>query len=321
MLPPNVHRLDPDLWHGVPDDAPYGHSWRAAEMPVHQLGLNIAELAPGAGSCPLHHHHFEEEIFVVLQGELVVRELELGAERYREFPLRQGDLIAYPAGTGLAHQFFNRSQRPARYLSLSDKVSGEVCEYPDSGKVALVALGGPGVFGDPPDLDFSERPHRRPVDVVAPPAHVCGPGPERDLGGGLGRQLSRPAGAKTVFVNRDRLPPGTWTGPLHAHTADDELLLVLEGSPTLVQRRGERWSFETSSDERCLLQAGDVVHWAAGDRVAHRLGNESMDDAIVLVIGTDRPEDLCVFPETGRVHVRALGRTGRFERTDYWAGE
>lgn len=318
MLPPNVHRLSVEPWQDFFGPRPLGHRWRAPELPTKQLGLNVAELDPGGTSCPLHHHLFEEEIFVLLQGELVARELVAGEARGREFPLREGDLVAYPPGTGVAHQFRNRSAQPARFLCLSDRVPGEICVYPDSGKVNLIALGGVGVFGDPP---APPAPATRPVDPVDPPGHVCGPGPEVDLGGAFGRQLSRPVGARSVFVNRDRLPPGASTGPLHAHSADDEIVLVLSGTPTLHQRRGVDWVFPPGPEEQVPLQPGDVVHFAAGDQVAHRFGNASTDDAVLLVVGTDRPHDLCVFPDTGRVHVRALGASGRFERTDYWAGE
>ena len=64
------------------------------------------------------------------------------------------------------------------------------------------------------------------------PDHVVTGVPERDLGGAFGRRLSALGGARRVFLNRDRLPPGTATSPLHWHSADEEIVLVLKGSPT-----------------------------------------------------------------------------------------
>ncbi len=42
---------------------------------------------------------------------------------------------------------------------------------------------------------------------------------------------------------------------------------------------------------------------------------------MLLVVGTDVPEDVCIFPKTGRVHVLALGRTAAFAPRSYLDGE
>lgn len=73
-------------------------------------------------------------MFFILEGE---GELRFGSER---FPIRQHDVIACPTGgPEVAHQIVNTGQVEMRYLALSTVVDVEACEYPDSGKVLVVA--------------------------------------------------------------------------------------------------------------------------------------------------------------------------------------
>ena len=43
--------------------------------------------------------------------------------------------VGFPAGTGIAHQFFNDGDAPFTYLAISNKVYSDVAEFPDSDKV------------------------------------------------------------------------------------------------------------------------------------------------------------------------------------------
>ena len=99
-----------------------------------KLGYNLTVLPPGKAQCPFHSHHGEEEMFFILEGE---GELRFGEARY---PIRRNDVIACPTGgPEVAHQIINTGTAPMRYLSLSNRVEIEACEYPDSQKVLVVA--------------------------------------------------------------------------------------------------------------------------------------------------------------------------------------
>ena len=54
------------------------------------------------------------------------------------------------------------------------------------------------------------------------------------------------------------VPPGGSTFPFHAHHANEELLIVLRGTPTLRTPDGER-----------VLREGEVVAFPAGRKGAH----------------------------------------------------
>jgi len=106
-----------------------------------KLGYNLTVLPPGKAQCPFHSHHGEEEMFFILEGE---GELRFGNERY---PIRKHDVIACPTGGAeVAHQIINTGAATMRYLSLSNTVELEACEYPDSEKV-LVTSGKRGERG------------------------------------------------------------------------------------------------------------------------------------------------------------------------------
>ena len=86
---------------------------------------------------------FGEEHLLVLEGELTVQERTPDGRR-RSFLLRAGELIAWPANTGIAHACHNASDAPVRFLAVSDRPKGEICHYPDSGKTMIRALRGVG---------------------------------------------------------------------------------------------------------------------------------------------------------------------------------
>jgi uncharacterized cupin superfamily protein len=97
-------------------------------------GLQHVEVAPGKESTAQHCHTFEEEIFVILDGEGT---LVLGQD---ETPVRAGHVVARPAGTGVAHMF-RAGERRLTYLAYGLRKPGDMCYYPRSRKIAFRGLG------------------------------------------------------------------------------------------------------------------------------------------------------------------------------------
>lgn len=111
----------------------------ATRLGARKLGYRVIELPPGKRGWPLHHHHVNEEMFVILQGGGVFR---LGAD---EIAVKQGDVVAAPAGgPETAHQFINTSAEPLRYLAVSTMEEPDVVGYPESGKFAVFIGAAPG---------------------------------------------------------------------------------------------------------------------------------------------------------------------------------
>lgn len=99
-----------------------------------RLGYNLTLVKPGARSNPYHFHHAEEEAFYILEGHATLRQGdEQGDAELVE--VGPGDIVAFPAGTGISHQFINTSDAPFVYLAISTIEPLDVAEYPDSDKV------------------------------------------------------------------------------------------------------------------------------------------------------------------------------------------
>jgi uncharacterized cupin superfamily protein len=103
------------------------------QLGAQKLGYRLYALEPGMRGSPFHSHRVNEEMFYIVAGE---GEIRLGAER---FAIRAGDVIACPpGGPEAAHQIINTSNAELRYLAVSTQQSPEICEYPDSGKYAVM---------------------------------------------------------------------------------------------------------------------------------------------------------------------------------------
>jgi uncharacterized cupin superfamily protein len=93
-------------------------------------------------------------------------------------------------------------------------------------------------------------------------------------------RLGDAAGLTQFGVNLLRLPPGSWSSQRHWHAAEDEFVLVVDGEVVLVTDAGEE-----------TLRAGDSAGFKAGVPDGHHLQNRSQRDALLLEIGSRRPEE------------------------------
>jgi uncharacterized cupin superfamily protein len=107
-------------------------------------------------------------------------------------------------------------------------------------------------------------------------------------------RLAKSVGLTQFGVNRVTLAPGARTASRHWHEAEDEFVLVLEGTPTLVDENGEH-----------KLGPDMFVGFPAGVANAHHVLNNSSEPAILLVIGSRRPgEETIHYPDDnfGPIH-------------------
>lgn len=118
-----------------------------------------------------------------------------------------------------------------------------------------------------------------------------------------------PAGAR-LGMGVNRLAPGHTSCPFHSHQLEHELFFVTSGRGVL--RYGE---------ELRVLVPGDCVSCPAGSGVAHQLANPFDEDFVYFVIGTNEPNEVCVYPDSGKVMVRSLKAVGVIEERPYLAGE
>ena len=135
-------------------------------------------------------------------------------------------------------------------------------------------------------------------------------------------RLGRQAGAERLGASLYELPTGQATFPYHWHSANEELLIVLRGRPSL--RGPDGWR---------ELDEGEVVSFPTGERGAHQVLNRSAETVRFLVLSEMNAPEMSLYPDTDRIGI--LGRApgspddpdeifGFFRReqaTDYWEGE
>ncbi len=90
-----------------------------------RFGVNVTRIEPGGQSSHRHAHSRQDEFVYVLQGEVVL-ETNSGPE-----VLRAGMCAGFPAGSGNAHRFLNRSAEDVLLLVVGDRTPGDEITYPD----------------------------------------------------------------------------------------------------------------------------------------------------------------------------------------------
>src|SRR4051812_12204238 len=120
------------------------------------------------------------------------------------------------------------------------------------------------------------------------------------------------AGAQRLGASVYRLAPGQAVCPYHWEAVEEEMLVVLSGTPAV--RTPEGWRD---------LSPGDVVAFPVGEGGAHQVANRSTGDSDVLLISEVAPVAVTGYPDGGKVGVfgpmRALFR--RDDAVDYYLGE
>jgi uncharacterized cupin superfamily protein len=123
------------------------------------------------------------------------------------------------------------------------------------------------------------------------------------------RQLGAAAGSVTTGLNRYEVAPGKDGDPLHCHSLEEEVFVVLDGDGVLVL-----------DQEETPVRAGSVVARPAGTGIAHqfRAGENGLT---YLAYGTREPGDVCYYPRSNKISFRGVRVIGRIEKLDYWDGE
>jgi uncharacterized cupin superfamily protein len=107
-----------------------------------------------------------------------------------------------------------------------------------------------------------------------------------------GKQFAREAGAKELGGTVYELAPGSKGMNLHAHYGNEEMFVVLEGTPTL-----------RTHDSEEGLRRGDVVVCVRGREGMHTFENRSSERVLLLALSTANSPDVVIYPESETVGV------------------
>jgi uncharacterized cupin superfamily protein len=124
------------------------------------------------------------------------------------------------------------------------------------------------------------------------------------------QSLGAYGGATQIGVANEVLQPGQQANPSHYHLLEEEQVYMLEGELTVVL-----------GDRDYLMLPGHHVCFPAGQKVGHALINRSSQPCRYLIIGNKNPNEVVVFPDTGRVDVKLM-RKGYHQDAvvGYWDG-
>lgn len=130
--------------------------------------------------------------------------------------------------------------------------------------------------------------------------------------GGRSQALGKLGGAQLVGVNLDEIAPGKQSCPFHHHQREEEHFFVLRGRCVL-----------RSGTQRFTMGASDYVCFPPGTGVAHCFENPFEEPCLMLVIGTRDPNEVVVYPDSGKALVHALRALLPLpeKSLDYWDGE
>ncbi len=118
---------------------------------------------------------------------------------------------------------------------------------------------------------------------------------------------------RNLGVSLYELPPGERTFPYHYELGNDELLLVVEGSPTLRDPEGER-----------VLQQGDCILFPSGPAGAHEIINRTDEAVRVLLVSSFAVPRGAVQVDADKIMIRWGSAPDeslwfrRDEAADYW---
>jgi uncharacterized cupin superfamily protein len=114
-------------------------------------------------------------------------------------------------------------------------------------------------------------------------------------------RLSRQAGSERLGLSLWEIPPGEAAYPYHYHLTEEELVLILDGRPSL--RTPDGWRD---------LQEGEVVSFLRGDGGGHQLVNRTGETVRFLSFSTSGEPDVVIYPDSGKL--------GAFERQPHGGG-
>ncbi len=258
------------------------------------IGLRRIEINAEHFSTPAHEHGTDEEVFFVLGGEGLL--------------WQDGETYAVATGDCIVH-------RPKRGPHTLRAGAGglDVLVFGQRLDPSLTALPRAGVAWSFPrwvELGEGDSPFVR--EAAAGPPECPPPKPERPphvvaladvpaIRDGRVRPAGKAAGSVATGLNHVALSPVDRGAPAHCHSQEEELFVVLDGNGLL-----ELWPRGKQRAEEHPLGPGDVVSRPAGTGVAHAL-RPGPQGLTYLAFGTREPNDMCFYPESGRVSLRGLG--------------
>jgi uncharacterized cupin superfamily protein len=253
-----------------------------------RAGVVLGELQPGRRAAPPHVHADGEELFYVMDGG------GLSVQGDRAYAVAAGDCLLHRVHE--EPHTLAAGEAGLTYLAFGPRSASNITWRPRAGVLRAGPLRPPA-----------------PEAVRPPTIAALASIPATEYDRGRVRQAIRSIGgalgAESTGMRHVRMAPGAHGTPHHCHGAEEELFVVLGGAGEV--RLGE---------DRFAVARGLVLARPPGTGVAHSFiaGGEGLE---YLGWGTREPNDICFYPDSGKVFLCGVGVIGRIEPVDYWDGE
>ena len=283
-------------WDDAPSDTmdvgPIANTetWLSGAVGSLRLGVSRYEVPAGKATSPQHAE--DEEAFYIMAGS------GWSVQENGSFAIGPGDVVFYHAYE-VAHTVV-AGDDGLQFIAFgtSDPPRGLV-RFPRIQKVKVfdVLVDGERTHqweleGELERVPVSEPPDERPRTIInIADADVLEYGPTK------ARRFLTAMGAQGIALNHAELGPGAGAAPKHCHSMEEELFVVLSGDGLVIL-----------GDEETPVRAGSVVGRPPGTGVAHafRAGDQGME---LLLFSDKHANDMCFYPDSGKVALRGLGIT------------
>ena len=125
----------------------------------------------------------------------------------------------------------------------------------------------------------------------------------------LRARLGRQAGSVKTGLSLFELPPGQAAYPYHWHAAEEEILVVLTGTPSLRTPKGWR-----------EMEEGEVICFPVGETGAHQIVNRTDSDIRFLAFSNQQP-DIVFRPDSETITVAERNPDGTGFRDHFRLGD
>jgi uncharacterized cupin superfamily protein len=134
----------------------------------------------------------------------------------------------------------------------------------------------------------------------------------------LRARVGRQAGSERLGLSLWEVPAGEAAYPYHFHYTEEELVIVLDGRPSLRTTTGWR-----------ELEEGEVVAFVRGEEGGHQLVNRTADTVRFLAFSPSGEPDVVSYPDSGKLGAfERLAQGGGLQamfrvadKVDYYDGE
>lgn len=278
---------------------------------TNHVGLARLKLDPGGRSSPVHVELDEEEIFYVLAGTA------LSWQDGRTYEVGPGDCIVHRVGWE-AHTLI-AGPDGVDVLAFGERTNATATYLPRAGVLRMGATVEVSPEPHPWDREATAGELEVPAPAERPPSIVNVADVEGEYGGQW-KRLGRAAGSERTGLNWASLPAGEAGAPVHCHSEEEEIFVVLDGEGTLALEPAPQLARGGRAPEEIAIRAGHVISRPPATAIAH--GIRAGDSGIVfLAYGTRRPNDICYYPRSNKIFFKGVGLIARLEDLEYLDGE